>query len=81
MLHRLRSVLVRPGLDRLAGAVEVDETYIAWTPAEHGAPASKPPVEGCSQLRLNGYPRNGLSIASSCAKETLHDILENERDL
>ncbi len=28
MLHRLRSVLVRPGRDRLAGAVEVDETFI-----------------------------------------------------
>jgi len=28
MLHRLRSVLVRPGRDRLAGAVEADETYI-----------------------------------------------------
>jgi len=28
MLHRLRSVLVRPGRERLAGVVEVDETYI-----------------------------------------------------
>jgi hypothetical protein len=28
MLHRLRSVLVRPGRDRLSGKVEVDETYI-----------------------------------------------------
>ncbi len=28
MLHRLRSVLVRRGRDRLSGAVEVDETYI-----------------------------------------------------
>lgn len=28
MLHRLRSVLVRPGRDRLSGLVEVDETYI-----------------------------------------------------
>ena len=28
MLHRLRSALVRPGRDRLAGMVEVDETYI-----------------------------------------------------
>lgn len=28
MLHRLRSVLVRPGRERLAGSVEVDETYI-----------------------------------------------------
>mgnify|MGYP007060373889 CR=1 FL=1 len=28
MLHRLRSVLVRPGRDRLTGLVKVDETYI-----------------------------------------------------
>jgi transposase-like protein len=28
MLHRLRAVLVRPGRDRLAGRVEVDEAYI-----------------------------------------------------
>ncbi len=28
MLHRLRCVLVRPGRERLHGAVEVDETYI-----------------------------------------------------
>jgi transposase-like protein len=28
MLHRLRSVCVRPGRDRLNGRVEVDETYI-----------------------------------------------------
>lgn len=28
MLHRLRSVLVAPGRDRLSGTVEVDETYI-----------------------------------------------------
>ena len=28
MLHRLRSVLVRPGRDRLAGLVKVDETFI-----------------------------------------------------
>ena len=28
MLHRLRSVLVRPGRERLTGIVEVDETFI-----------------------------------------------------
>jgi transposase-like protein len=28
MLHRLRSVLVRPGRERLSGLVEVDETFI-----------------------------------------------------
>jgi transposase-like protein len=33
MLHRVRSVLVRPGRDRLAGRVEVDETYIGGVEA------------------------------------------------
>ncbi|HET6920836.1 MAG TPA: IS1595 family transposase [Jiangellaceae bacterium] len=28
MLHRLRSVLIRPGRERLSGTVEVDETFI-----------------------------------------------------
>ena len=27
-LHKLRRAMVRPGRDRLAGVVEVDETYI-----------------------------------------------------
>jgi hypothetical protein len=41
MLHRLRSVLVRPGRDRLAGAVEVDETYIGGV--ESGLPGGRAP--------------------------------------
>jgi transposase-like protein len=39
MLHRLRSVLVRPGRDRLAGVVEVDETYIGGL--EGGLPGGR----------------------------------------
>jgi len=39
MLHRLRSVLVRPRRDRLAGAVEVDETYIGGL--ESGLPGGR----------------------------------------
>lgn len=39
MLHRLRSVLVRPGRERLAGAVEVDETYIGGL--ESGLPGGR----------------------------------------
>ena len=31
MLHRLRSVLVRPGRERLSGRVEVDETFFGGT--------------------------------------------------
>ena len=37
MLHRLRSVLVRPGRERLTGTVEVDETFIGGEePGLHG---------------------------------------------
>src|SRR5258708_2946083 len=39
MLHRLRSVLVRPGRGRLSGTVEVDETYIGGGRA--GAPGGR----------------------------------------
>jgi len=39
MLHRLRSVLVRPGRDRLAGVVEVDETHIGGL--EPGLPGGR----------------------------------------
>ena len=39
MLHRLRSVLVRPGRERLTGTVEVDETFIGG--AEPGLPGGR----------------------------------------
>lgn len=39
MLHRLRSALVRPGRDRLAGTVEVDETYFGGE--EPGLPGGR----------------------------------------
>lgn len=39
MLHRLRSVLVRPGRERLVGVVEVDETYIGGL--EPGLPGGR----------------------------------------
>lgn len=42
MLHRLRSVLVRPGRERLTGRVEVDETYFGGlTPDSPGRTPSK----------------------------------------
>lgn len=41
MLHRLRSVLVRPGRERLRGVVEVDETYIGGL--EPGLPGGRAP--------------------------------------
>lgn len=42
MLHRVRSVLVRPGRERLQGAVEVDETYIGGDqPGRPGRPGAR----------------------------------------
>ena len=65
MLHRLRSVLVRPGRDRLSGTVEVDETYIRgqkprparWT--SHGQ-------EGVGRCCRGASRTPGASGASGC---------------
>src|SRR6266480_1870414 len=56
MLHRLRSVLVRPGRELLAGTVEVDETYIGGEePGLRGGRARlRPPAAqpaGCPRPR------------------------------
>lgn len=47
MLHRLRSVLVRPGRERLQGRVEVDETYIGGE--EPGMAGARTKQEGAGQ--------------------------------
>jgi hypothetical protein len=36
MLHRLRSVLIRPGRERLSGTVEADETFVGGEPGLAG---------------------------------------------
>ena len=80
MLHRLRSVLVRPGRDRLAGVVEVDETYIGGV--ESGlsggrAPGKKVMVgiavevrEICARYGLLGVPSPGRRSAISRSKRS-----------
>src|SRR5258708_33838046 len=55
MLHRLRSVLVRPGRDRLAGMGEVDETYIGGGGAG-GARRRGTAVEGVPRHAGGGDP-------------------------
>ena len=52
MLHRLRSVLVRPGRDRLTGTVEVDETYFGGEEPElRGGRAKGKKVPGLRSSR------------------------------
>ena len=54
MLQRLRSVLVRPGRDRLAGTVAVDETYIGGE--ESGLRGGRAPGEEGADRHCGGGP-------------------------
>jgi transposase-like protein len=79
MLHRLRSVLVRPGRDRLAGAVEVDETYIGGEePALPGgrAKGKKALVGVAVEVKEpRGYGRCRMTIISDGSAASLHPFV------
>jgi len=79
MLHRLRSVLVRPGRERLAGTVEVDETYIGG--AEAGLPGGR--AKGKKVLigiaveikEPKGYGRCRMAPLSDASSASLHPFV------
>ena len=75
MLHRLRSVLVRPGRDRLAGVVEVDETYIGGEePGVAGRARGKKVLTGIAvEVRApNGFGRCRMRPLANASAESLH---------
>ena len=60
ILHRLRSVLVRPGRELLSGKVEVDETYIG---------GAEPGLSGTAEAReLPGLAEK--TLVSNCLRCT-----------
>ena len=79
MLHRLRSVLVRPGRDRLSGTVEVDETYIGGE--EPGLPGGR--AKGKKSLvgvavevhQPRGYGRVRMAILADASAASLHPFV------
>jgi len=79
MLHRLRSVLVRPGRDRLTGTVEVDETYIGGE--EPGLPGGR--AKGKKALvgiaielkQPRGYGRCRMAILRDGSAGSLHPFV------
>ena len=79
MLHRLRSVLVRPGRDRLTGTVEVDETYIGGEePGLRGgrAKGKKSLVGVAVEVKEpRGYGRVRMAILADGSAASLHPFV------
>ena len=79
MLHRLRSVLVRPGRDRLTGIVEVDETYIGGEePGLSGGRArGKKSLVGVAVevKQPRGYGRCRMAILADASAASLHPFV------
>jgi transposase-like protein len=76
MLHRLRSVLVRPGRERLAGVVEVDETYIGGRePGLRGGRAKGKKVLTGIAVEIHeprGYGRCRMAPLADASAASLH---------
>ena len=84
MLHRLRSVLIRPGRELLSGQVEVDETYIGGQ--EAGLAGGR--VKGKKALLAvaveikppNGFGRCRMRIIPDGSATTLHTFITDTHD-
>jgi len=76
MLHRLRSVLVRPGRDWLSGRVEVDETYIGGPEVglSGGRAPGKKVLTGIAieLLRPRGFGRCRMRPLTDASSASLH---------
>ena len=79
MLHRLRSVLIRPGRELLSGQVEVDETYIGGEEvglAGGRVKGKKALVAVAVEVRSpKGFGRCRMRIISDGSANTLHRFI------
>jgi transposase-like protein len=79
ILHRLRSVLVRPNRERLAGIVEVDETYIGGLEAglPGGRARGKKVLVGIAVeiLEPRGYGRCRMLPLTDASAASLHPFV------
>jgi len=77
MLHKLRRAMVRPGRERLNGAVEVDETY--WGGEETGVIGRKTHKKAiiiiAAEERGKGIGRIRLSRIPDVTKDSLHAFI------
>ncbi len=79
MLQRLRSVLVRPGRERLSGMVEVDETLIGGTAEgdQGGRTSGEKALVGIAVERLEpkGFGRCRMAILADASTDSLRAFL------
>jgi transposase-like protein len=78
MLHRLRSVLVRPGRDGLSGTVEADETYIGGEEPglSSGRAKGKKSLVGVAvEVKERGYGRCRMTILDDASAASLHPFV------
>src|ERR1700759_2711607 len=79
MLHRLRSVLVRPGRDRLAGVVGVDGTFIGGEEAglRGGRARGKKVLTGIAvEVREpRGIGRCRMAVLDDASAASLHPFV------
>lgn len=76
-LHKLRRAMVRPGRDRLQGAVEVDETIVGGESETFGRRlGDKSLVVVAAEKDGTGIGRIRLSVIAQATKEILHRFIE-----
>src|SRR5438132_9837296 len=78
-LHKFRRAMVRPGRDRLAGEVEVDESYLGGVaPGKHGRGAEKKtPVLIAVEKRGRGMGRVRFAPVLETRGASLHPAFED----
>ena len=77
MLHRYRSVMVRPGRDRLSGEVEVDESFLGGPkPGMPGGALGKVLFAAAVEVDQSRIGRARLGVISDAAAPSLSTFLE-----